>query len=66
MKIPLIMYADMEPLLEKICTYQSNSEKSSTIKVSTRFLDVHYLRIVHLMSQKPNIIITIIIKKNTV
>ena len=30
MKAPFIIYADLEPLLEKICTCHSNPEKSST------------------------------------
>ena len=66
MKNPLIMYADMESLLEKIYTYHSNSEKPLTIKINKRSLDVHYLGIVHLMSQKPNIITTNNIEKRTV
>ena len=34
MKVPLIIYADMESLLEKIGTCYNNPEKSSTIKIN--------------------------------
>ena len=33
MKAPFIIYADSEPLLEKMCTCHSNPEKSSTTKI---------------------------------
>ena len=34
MKIPFIIYADMESLLEKISTYLNNPKKSLTTKIS--------------------------------
>ena len=34
MKIPFIISADLESLLEKMSTCHSNSEKSSTIKIN--------------------------------
>ena len=34
MKVPFIIYADMESLLEKIGTCYNNPEKSSTIKIN--------------------------------
>ena len=33
MKVPFIIYADMESLLEKLDTCHHNPEKSSTIKI---------------------------------
>ena len=34
MKVPFIVYADLESLLEKMSTCHSNSEKSSAIKIN--------------------------------
>ena len=34
MKVPFIVYADVESLLEKMSTCHSNSEKSSAIKIN--------------------------------
>ena len=34
MKVPFIIYTDLECLLEKMNTCQNNSEKSSTIKIN--------------------------------
>ena len=34
MKVPFIIYADLEPLLEKMSTRHNNSEKSSTTKIN--------------------------------
>ena len=34
MKVPFIVYADLEPLLEKISTCHNNPKKSSTIKIN--------------------------------
>ena len=34
MKVLLIIYADLESLLEKMSTYHNNPEKSSTIKMN--------------------------------
>ena len=33
-KVPFIIYADVESLLEKMSTYHNNTEKSSTIKIN--------------------------------
>ena len=33
-KVPFIMYADLEPLLEKMSTYHDNSKNSSTAKIN--------------------------------
>ena len=57
MKVPFITYADMESLL-KIYTCHNNFKKSSTTKkISIKPLVIHCLHIVHLMSQKTNMII---------
>ena len=34
MKVPIIIYADLESLLEKMSTYHNNPEKSSTTKIN--------------------------------
>ena len=34
MRVPFIIYADLECVLEKMNTYQNNPEKSSTIKIN--------------------------------
>ena len=34
MKVPFIIYADLECLLEKMSTYHNNHEKSSTTKIN--------------------------------
>ena len=54
MKVPFIIFADIESLLEKIDTYQSNLEKSSTIKINILLLllVIHYFHIGHLITQK--------------
>ena len=56
-KIPFIIYADMEFLLEKIDTRHNNPENSSTAKTSTQLLVIYYWNIAYLMPQKTNIII---------
>ena len=38
MKVPLIIYADMDSLLEKIDACHSNPEKSSTTNINKHFL----------------------------
>ena len=59
MKVPFIIYADLESLLEKISTCHNNSKKSSTTKkISIQILVIHYLHIVHLAIQKVCLIIT--------
>ena len=35
MKVPFIISADLEPLLEKMSTCHNSSQKSSTIKIKT-------------------------------
>ena len=34
MKVPFVIYADLECLLEKMSTYHNNREKSSTTKIN--------------------------------
>ena len=34
MKVPFIIYADLESLLEKMSTYNNNTEKSATTKLN--------------------------------
>ena len=36
MKVPFIIYADLESLLEKMSTCHNNPEKSSTTKINKR------------------------------
>ena len=66
MRAPFIIYADLESLLEKLNTCHDNPEKSrqslvqstsSSTKINIRHLFIHYLRIVHLIKQKINLII---------
>ena len=57
MKAPFIVYADIEPLLEKMNTCHNDPEKSSATKISTQFLVIHYLHNVHLIQQKIGLII---------
>ena len=53
MKVPFIIYADLECLLEKMSTCHNNPEKSSaTKKVNIKLLVIHCLQHVHLMLQK--------------
>ena len=53
LKAPAITYADLECLLEKMHSCQSNPEKSYTEKkLSILLLVNHCLQIVHLMQQK--------------
>ena len=57
-KFLFIIYADIEPLLEKIDACQNNPEKSSTTKINNiQLLVIHYLHIVHFITQKINMII---------
>ena len=59
MKVPFIIYADLECLLEKMHSCQNNPEKSYTEKkLSIHLLVTHCLQIVHLMQQKINLIVT--------
>ena len=59
LKVPFMIYAGLESLLEKMHSYQNNPEKSyPKKKLSIHLLVTHCLRIVHLMKQKTNLIIT--------
>ena len=52
LKVPAIIYADLECLLEKMHSCQNNPEKSYTEKkISIHFLVTHYLQIVRLIKQ---------------
>ena len=52
LKVPAIIYADLECLLEKMHSCQNNPEKSYTEKkISIHFLVTHYLQIVRLIQQ---------------
>ena len=66
MKAQFIIYAEMEPLLEKKSTCYNNPEQSSTTKIKKSHQQLKYniqllvildLHIVHLMSQKTSIFI---------
>ena len=46
MKVPFIIYADLESLLEKMSTCNDNSEKSSTTKI-TKHTPSGYLLFTH-------------------
>ena len=42
-RVPFIIYADLERLLEKMSTYHNNPEKSSTTKkINTHHLVIHF------------------------
>ena len=59
LKVPAIIYADLECLLEKMHSCQNNLEKSYTEKkLSIRLLVIQYLQVVHLTQQKTNLIVT--------
>ena len=49
MKVPFIIYADLESLLEKMSTCHNNPEKSSTTKINIHPLISHCLQIGHLI-----------------
>ena len=52
LKLPAIIYADLECLLEKMHSCQNNPEKSYTEKkISIHFLVTHCLQIVRLIQQ---------------
>ena len=58
MRLPLIIYGDLECLLEKMNTRHNNPEKSSTTKIkNTHHLVIHCLHTVHLIQQKASLII---------
>ena len=57
-KIPFTIYADLECLLDKMSTCQSDPNKSSTTKINKHSHQViQYLLIVHLMNQKIKLVI---------
>ena len=56
-KLPFIIYADLECLLEKMSTCYNNLRESSTTEINKLHLVIHYLCIVHLIKQKINSII---------
>ena len=53
MRVPFIIYADLEGLLEKMNTCHNDPEKSSTTKIkkNTHHLVIHCLHIAHLIEQ---------------
>ena len=55
-RVPFIIYADLECLLEKMNTCYNNPEKSSVTKIN-KHLVIHCLHIVHLIEQKISLII---------
>ena len=59
MKLPFVIYADLECLLEKMSTCVNNPNESSTTKKkkSIHHRVIQYLLIVHSMNQKTNLII---------
>ena len=64
LKVPFIIYADLECLLEKINTCQNNPEKSYTEKKAKhKTSDCSQLQAAHLINQKLN---GIIIEEKTV
>ena len=57
-KLPFVVYADLECLLEKMSTCQNNPKEYQQLKlINMCHLVIHYLRIVHLIKQKINSII---------
>ena len=58
MKVPFIIYADLDSLLEKMDTCHNNPEKSSTTKIN-KYTPSGYssLHTVHLIQQKIMLII---------
>ena len=56
-KLPFIIYADLECLLEKMSTCHNNPEELSTTEINIHHLVIHYLHIVHAIKQKINLII---------
>ena len=58
-KLPFVVYANLECLLEKMSTCQNNPNESSTMKlINIYHLVIHYSLIVHLIEQKINSTIT--------
>ena len=64
MKVPFVIFAEMQSLLEEMSDCHNSPKKSSTSKINKiHLLVMYYLDIVHLMLQK---IILIIIGLKTV
>ena len=59
LKVPAIVFADLEYLLEK-CTHVKIILKNliQRKKLSIHLLVIHYLQIFHLIQQKTNLIVT--------
>ena len=58
MKLPFVIYTDLECLLEKMSTCINNPNESSTTKIkNTHHRVIRYLLIAHSMNQKTNLII---------
>ena len=57
-KLPFVVYADLECLLEKMSTCQNNLNESSTTElINTHHLVIQYSLIVHSIKQKINLTI---------
>ena len=56
MKLPFVIYADLECLLEKMSSCINSPNESCTTKIN-KCRVIQYLLIVHLMNQKTNLII---------
>ena len=54
MKVPFIIFADLESLLEKMNRCNNNPEKSSTTKINKLFTNCLHI---HLIQQKISLII---------
>ena len=58
LKVPAIIYADLECLLEKMHSCQNNPEKSYTEKkLSIHLLATHCLQIVHFIQLKISLVV---------
>ena len=53
-RLPFVVYANLECLLEKMSTCQNNPNESSTTEINKHHLVIQYLLIVHLINQKIN------------
>ena len=59
LKVPAIVYPDLQFLLEKMHSCQTNLEKTLyIIKLSILLLVIQYLQVVRLTQQKTNLIVT--------
>ena len=57
MKHPLIIYADLECLFEKMITYNNPEKSSTTKKHKIKLLVSQYLHIINLILQKISLIV---------